>query len=282
MTDRKIRIVADSASDTLNVADVIFDVAPLKIITAEKEYTDNKTLDVQGMMDELSKYKGKSSTSCPSAGDWMEAFGEADEILCITITSALSGSYNAAVMAKQNYEETYPERKVYVFDSLSAGPELRLIIEKMKECIIADHSFEQIVEEIQAYQKQTGLLFMLESLQNLANNGRISPLVAKVAGVLGIRLVGKANEQGELEPLEKARGEKKALVSVLDQMKKEGFCGGKVRIAHCLNEDAAQKMRDLVAQEFPNTQIEWYACGGLCSFYAERGGLLIGFEKNMA
>ena len=279
---RKIGIAADSSADTQAVSGVRYASAALKIITSEKEYTDDSTLDVQGMVNELASYKGKSSTSCPSAGDWMEAFGDNDEVFCVTITSALSGSYNSAVMAKHEYEEMHPERRVHIIDSLSAGPELRLIIEKLKECIQADMPFDAIVDEISAYQKKTGLVFMLESLKNLANNGRVSPIVAKFAGALGIRLVGRASDAGELEPLEKARGEKKALQTMARQMQKEGFAGGKIRIAHCFNESAANNLCDLVRSICTDADIEIYPCGGLCSFYAERGGLLIAFEKNPA
>lgn len=279
MSDRKIKIVADSSADVLSLSEVPFCSAPLKIITAQKEYTDNKELDVLNMVTELASYKGKSSTSCPNSADFLEAFGDAEEIFCVTITATLSGSYNAAMMAKATYEEMYPERRVFVLNSLTAGPEITLIIEKMAELIKEDKSFDDIAAEINAYCQNTGLLFMLESMKNLANNGRVSPLVAKMAGILGIRVVGKASNKGDLEPLNKCRGEEKALRTIAEHLKELGLKSGKVRIAHCFNENAAKALKSIVESQFLDADVKIHECRGLCSFYAEKGGMLIGFEK---
>ena len=102
-----------------------------------------------------------------------------------------------------------------MIDSLSAGPELTLIVEKLEEMISEGKSYEEICTYIPEYQKKTGLLFMLESLNNFAANGRVSPAVAKIAGVLGIRIVGKASDVGTLEPTDKCRGEAKSLSAML-------------------------------------------------------------------
>lgn len=274
----EIKIVADSSADLTSFTGTDFASAPLKIITSQNEYVDDKNLDVEGMVNELIKYSGKSSTACPSPIDWLKAFGESKYIFCITITSALSGSHNAACIAKVDYEEQHPDRKVFVIDSLSTGPEMQLIIEKINSYIKENKSFEEICNLITPYTKKTALIFMLESMRNLANNGRVSPITAKAAGLLGIRVVGKASDKGQLEVLEKSRGEKKALISILSCMKKAGFKGGKVKIGHCLNIDGAEKLKSLISEEFKNTLIEIYNCRGLCSFYAEKGGLLVGFE----
>jgi len=240
---------------------------------------DDASLDIPRMVDDLLSYSGKFGTACPGTGDWLDAFGDAPYVFCVTITSNLSGSYNSACVAKQEYEEAHPDRKVYVVDSLSAGPELALIIDKLADLINEGKTFEEVRDGIIEYQKHADLLFMLESVKNLANNGRVSKLVASAIGLLGIRLVGKASEQGTLEPLHKCRGEKKALPTLVEMLKEYGFSGGKVRIAHCLNLDAAQKLKDMILEKFASAQIEICKCGGLCSFYAEKGGLLVGFEK---
>ncbi len=272
-------IVADSAADVLSLSDVHFTCAPLRIITAQKEYIDNAELDVEGMVDDLSKYKGRSSTSCPNANDWLEAFGDADEVFCVTITGTLSGSYNAALTAKQMYEDAHPDRRVFVLNSLSAGPEIALIIDKLRELVMQDKSFDDIASQVTAYTKHTGLLFMLASMKNLANNGRVSPIIAKMAGLLGIRVVGKASDKGDLEQLGKCRGEAKALDTIVSYLKEFGLKAGRVRIAHCFNEEAGKALKERIQREFQKVQIELCKCRGLCSFYAERGGLLIGFEK---
>ncbi len=276
---KKIKIVADSSADRLSFEGVSFDSAPLKIITTEKVYTDDNTLDVKQMVDDLQQYKGKSSTSCPNTEDFLKCFGDADEIFCITITAALSGSYNSACLAKKQYEQTYPDKKVCVINSLSTGPEMCLIIERIYELIQAGNEYDDICREVEKYMKNTGLLFMLQSMKNLANNGRVSHIAAKMAGVLGIRALGKASDRGDLEMLEKCRGEKRALDSIIEQMKKLGYKGGKVRIAHCFNEEFANKVQDVLKAEFEQINIKLYSCRGLCSFYAELGGLLVGFEK---
>jgi DegV family protein with EDD domain len=150
-------------------------------------------------------YKGKSKSSCPNTSDWLEAFEGADDIFCITITSGLSGSYNSASAAKQIYENDHEGSRVFVIDTLSAGPEISLIIEKIEEYVNNDLEFEDICERITAYIKKTGLLFMLKSLKTFANNGRVSPVVAKIVGIAGICIVGKASDEGTLAPRHKCR-----------------------------------------------------------------------------
>ena len=276
---RNIRIVADSSANILSRDGVEFAAAPLKIITGEREFVDDSNLDVTEMVAWFDSYKGRSQTSCPNPADWLDAFGDADEVYCVAITSGLSGSYNAACIAKQAYEQENPGKQVCVIDSLSAGPELALIIEKLEEYIKDGLSFEEISTKIGVYQQTTGLTFMLASLKNFAANGRVSPAVAKLAGVLGIRIVGKASQQGTLEPTNKCRGEAKSLAAILEHLVENGLKKGKVRIAHCMNENAAQMLMQLIRSKLPETNVEYHRCLGLCSYYAEKGGLLVGYEK---
>jgi len=120
---------------------------------------------------------------------------------------------------------------------------------------------------------------MLESLKNFAANGRVSPAVAKIAGVLGIRVIGKASDAGTLEPTNKCRGEEKSLATLLNNLKAAGLKKGRVMIAHCRNEVAAQEIRRMIQETLRHAEVKIHACRGLCSYYAEKGGLLIGFEK---
>lgn len=276
---RTMKIVADSSANIVSLSYTAFASAPLKVIAGEKEFVDDSALDVGRMVAWFDSYKGKSKTSCPNPGDWLEAFGDADDVFCVTITSGLSGSYNAACIAKQMYETDHPGRRVCVIDSLSAGPELVLIIEKIEECIAQGMAYEEICTAVGDYTKKTGLVFMLESLKNFAANGRVSPAVAKIAGVLGIRIVGKASDQGTLEPTNKCRGESKSLAAILANMKTAGLHEGKVRIAHCMNERAARELECMIREAIPQAEVQIHECRGLCSYYAEKGGLLVGFEK---
>ena len=276
---RTVKIGADSSANLMELKTVAFDAAPLKIIAAEREFIDDRELDLNEMIQFFNSYKGRSRTSCPNPEDWLTAFGDAEDVYCITITSGLSGSYNAACIAKQIYETEHPGRRVFVIDSLSAGPELTLLAEKLEELIAAGKSFEEICAYMPEYQKKTGLLFMLESLNNFAANGRVSPAVAKIAGVLGIRIVGRASDAGTLEPTDKCRGETKSLNAILNRLKESGFKTGKVILAHCLNESAAKKLKNMIEAELPGATVKIGINLGLCSYYAEKGGLLVGFEK---
>lgn len=276
---RTVKIVADSSANLMELKTVSFDAAPLKIITAEREFVDNHALDLEAMIRFFASYKGKSQTSCPNPEDWLTAFGDAEDVFCVTITSGLSGSHNAACVAKEIYESEHPGRRVFVIDSLSAGPELTLIVEKLEELIGEGKSFEDICAYMPAYQKKTGLLFMLESLNNFAANGRVSPAVAKLAGVLGIRIVGRASDVGTLEPTDKCRGEAKSLNAILMHLKESGLKTGKVQLAHCLNASAANTLKKMIETEFPEVTVKIGINLGLCSYYAEKGGLLVGFER---
>lgn len=272
------KIVADSSADLLSISDVAFASVPLTIKTAEKEYVDDENLDIHAMLDDLSKYSGKSGSACPNYSDWKNSFGDAENVFAVTITSGLSGSYNAASIAAKEYMEENPGRKAFVFDSLSTGPESAMIVEKLRELILQELPFEEIVEKVQAYQKHTRLAFSLECIRNLANNGRVNPAIAKIIGMLGIRLVGKASNKGELEMTDKTRGSEKALGDVLKNMIKNGYEGSYVRIHHCENEKAANSLKEKILEKFPEAEIKISITRGLCSFYAERGGILVGYE----
>lgn len=271
------KIVVDSSADLLEMAGVALANAPLKITAGEREFVDDANLDVAEMVDYLRHYTGRSSTACPSAGEWMDAFGDAERVFCVTITSNLSGSYNAAVVAKNEYEATYPERKVAVLDSFSTGPEMVLMVEKIVEMMEQGVDFEEVAAQVRDYADKAQLIFALGSLNNLARNGRVNPAAAKVAGVLGIRIVGKATE-GRLDSLNKCRGEKRALAEMLSVMESLGYQGGKVRISHCFNLEAAEKISAMILEKWPQAQIQSRQARGLVSFYAELNGLLIGFE----
>ena len=274
----KYRIVSDSAANLYALEGADFISVPLKIITEGREYVDRPGLSIAEMVEELHRTKGRSRTSCPNAFEWMEAFEGADAIFAVTISSALSGSHAAAMHAREEYLSAHPDAKVCVIDTLSAGAEMQLIVEKLRALIQRELPFEEIEREIAAYRQHTHVLFCLQSLNNLARNGRISPAIAKLAGVLGIRMLGKGSEEGELQALHKCRGEKRMLETTYSEMKKAGFGGGRVHIAHCLNPDAAEQLRQIILREHPGCAVTIGDCTGLCSFYAEKGGLIIGFE----
>lgn len=273
-----IKIVADSSSNIFAFPGVDYAFAPLTVITAEKQYPDTPELDVEAMIDDLKTVEGKTSTSCPNVQDWLNTFEGAEGIFAVTITSNLSGCYASCVNAREVYLQEHPDVRISILDTLSTGPEMELILEKLRELIAAGHDFDTVDSLIREYMTQTHLSFSLASLVNFARNGRVSPLVAKMVGVLGIRMVGVASDVGTLQPLHKSRGEKKAMEALYDDMKERGFRGGKVRLAHCRNENYANNLKDLIHSEFPDCDVTVIPCGALCSYYAEEGGLLVGYE----
>ena len=271
------KIVVDSSSDLLEIEGVDLASAPLKINAGTREFVDNADLDVNGMVEYLKTFSERTSTSCPSAGEWIESFGDAERVFCITITSNLSGSYNAALAAKGEYEAEHPERKVCVLDSLSTGPEMVLMVEKIRELMAQGVDFDTVGEMLVQYAEDTQMVFALGSLNNLARNGRVNPAVAKVCGVLGIRIVGKVTD-GRLDPQSKCRGEKRSIQEMVKLMGEMGYNGGKIRICHAVNPEGAQAMADLVLEKWPGVDLEIRPARGLVCYYAEINGLLMAFE----
>ena len=152
------RIVADSSCNVLALEDPNYTTVPLKIV-AEKEYVDNTELDLAGMVADLKVHKGKSGTSCPNVGEWLEAFGDAEYVFGITITKHLSGSYNAAQQAAETYMEEHPGRKAFIIDSLSTGPEMMMIVSKIRECEAAGMDFEATKAAVLDYSNHNHTLF---------------------------------------------------------------------------------------------------------------------------
>lgn len=276
-------IVVDSGCDLVNFPEcenVIFERAPLTVRVGEKEYTDDFNLNIDEFMDDMMKCTTTTGSAAPSPSIWYEAYKKADNVFAITITSALSGSYSSAMAAKDMILDEYPDKKIHVIDSLSAGPELTIILYKLMEYIKEGLSFEEITDRITDYQNHTGLTFMLESLDNLIRNGRVNKYVGKIAGVLGIKIIGRASDKGELEVIHKARG--KYMDQLVKTITDEGYQGGKLVISHCYNEDGAKKVQELLRESFPDCSAEIMPTSGLCSYYAENHGMLIGFEKGAA
>ncbi len=280
------KIVVDSSCDISDIRLVYdennelvqFAKAALTIRVGEKEYTDNADLNIREMMDAMEAYDGASVTSCPSPAAWQDCFEGADEIFVITLTSTLSGAYNSAVLARKLELEEHPEKKIYVMDSLSTGPEMALLVQQILYQIQKGYDFDTICKNVEEYRGHTNLVFVLHSIDNLVKNGRVSKLAGFAANVLGISVVGRASEHGELEMISKGRGGNKTNMAVLQEMKARGYQGGNVLITHCFSEKDAGKLRDCIWKEFPHAQISISKTGGLCSFYAETGGLLIGYE----
>lgn len=270
------KIVSDSASNLLQGTQW-YQSVPLKIL-GQQEYIDDGSQDIAEMVHHLKHFKGKSSSSCPNVSDWLDAFEGHQCIFAVTITQRLSGSYNAAVQAANTYREEHPDARIYVIDSMAAGPEMAMIVDKIRTLMDQGLDPDQVMEQVKDYQSHLYTLFCLESLTNLARNGRVNSTVAKLAGVLGIRVCGEA-QQGQIVPIHKARGAKKALNTLVEMIVERGFQDGcLLRVAHCFAPETAQALGDAILEKFPNARFQMETTGVLCSYYAEQGGLMIGFE----
>lgn len=181
-------------------------------------------------------------------------------------------------MAKRLYLEDHPDVNIHIIDTLSAGGENDLIIKKLNLLIGQGLSYEEVIKEITAYQAKTKLLFVLSKVDNLVKNGRLSKLLGAVVGLLNIRMVGEASQDGKLELLQKARGAKKSLIAAFDELIKAGYAGGQIIIAHRNNPKFCQQFSEMIRERFPQAVIEVIPTSGLCSFYAEENGLLMGYE----
>lgn len=276
------KIVADSGCDYREITDLAnqttFESVPLTIQIDNEIFVDNAHLNIDDMMEKMYATSTASKSACPSPDDYLRSFEGAENIFVVTITGSLSGSHNSAQLAKKLFLEENPTANIHVIDSLSAGGEVDLIVKKLNDLIKEGLSFEQVVEAITHYQANTKLLFVLAKVDNLVKNGRLSKLIGAVVGLLNIRMVGEASDTGTLELLQKARGAKKALTAAVDEVLKTGYKGGRIIIAHRNNEKFCQQFTEVIKEKFPAADISFLPTSGLCSFYAEEGGLLMGYE----
>ncbi|HFI0261480.1 TPA: DegV family protein [Streptococcus suis] len=278
----KWKIVADSGCDYRQLAnlapDTEFISVPLTIQIGADTFVDQADLDIDKMMEVMYASSEAASSACPSPQAYQTAFEGAENVVVITLTGGLSGSFNAARVARDMFVEEHPEVNIHLIDSLSAGGEMDLIVDEINRLIATGLEFDELVQAITTYQENSKLLFVLAKVDNLVKNGRLSKLVGTVVGLLNIRMVGEASAEGKLELLQKARGHKKSVTAAFEEMKKAGYDGGRIVMAHRNNAKFFQQFSELVKASFPTAVIDEVATSGICSFYAEEGGLLMGYE----
>ncbi|MGN1408499.1 DegV family protein [Lactobacillus sp.] len=273
-----VRLIVDSSANTLSDPARNLEVVPLTLTFGEENLLDDENLNISDFLTKMEVNQEAGKTAAPSIQRWLDALDGAEQAIIVTITSGMSGTYSSALQARDIYLESHPLAKIIVVDSRSAGPELELIIEGIEE-MLQDPKlrFADLESKIAEYRTKTSLLFLLQSLRNLSLNGRVSPAVAKVAGLLKINLIGTASVDGDLKPLTKARGMKKALKELVKQMEENKYQGGRVIIDECENLADAEKLKELILEKYPDAKITIRPMRGLCSFYAERGGLMVAF-----
>lgn len=274
-----IKLIIDSSSNMKSDPDHNVEVVPLTISFGGKDYIDEQNLNIREFLNDMNQNQVAGKTTCPSIQAWLNALEGTEKAIIITMTSGMSGTFSSALQAKTMYEEKHPTSQIIVVDSRSAGPELTIVLHGIEKMIQGDIRFVDLEEVIAKFRMRTHLLFILQSLHNLSLNGRVSPAAAKVAGLLKINLIGTASKEGKLEPLTKARGMKKAMRELLKYMKDDNYHGGEVIIDHCENEKDAEIIKDKILAEYPDAQVTIRPMRGLCSFYAEEGGIMVGFHE---
>ncbi len=277
------KIIVDSSCDLLSLAHLhtkaAFGRVPLRILVGDTEYVDQAGLDTRAMMDAVYAFKGKTGSACPGPEDYARECRTADECYILTISSSLSGSYNSAVLARELVLAEFPEKRIHVFDTLTTGPELTLLAEEIARLADSGLPFEMVCWEAQRYLARTGLLFQLNSMENLTKNGRVSKMAGMTAKLLGIRMIGIASETGTIHPLHKCRGQEHTYRLVVQELQRNGYAGGRVVVGHAFQQAGAELLRAMILEDFPSADIRIMPLGGLCCYYAEEGGLIVGFEK---
>ena len=272
-------IVTDSSCDlirnSIETHGTDIEEVPFAINVGEKEFIDDKDLDVGEMVDAMEAYQGASHTSCPSPAAWYEVFEKADKIIAMTISANLSGSYNSAVAAREMILEKYPDKRIYILNSFSTGPSLAIFVEKAVDFINNGFYFDAVVEKLQNLARHTHTIFALASYENLMKNGRVNRIIGFLAGKLGIWGVGVGSDEGTIHVKKSARGEVRTIMAFLEDMKQNGFSGGEVFISHCQNLQLAERLRGKIQELWHDAKIKIMPTKGLCSFYAERRGLIV-------
>ena len=275
-------IVADSSCNLRSfepqAPDCVYRFAPLKINVAGDEFIDDASLDVAELNRRVSAEETASSSACPSVGEWADLFRQADNIIAITISANLSGSYEAAVMARDIVLEE-GERNIFIVNSRAAGGKLELLAVEVDRYLTAhpDATFNDVIAHICDLEQSSTVLFLLSSYENLAKAGRMPKMAGVLANKLKIRILGTASSEGTIKVVGPARSQKKAFEKIVGCMKGDGYAGGPVYIDHAFNERAAQELSDRIHQDWPGAEITIMPCGGLCSYYAEEDGLIIGY-----
>lgn len=277
----KWNIITDSSCDMkfddLKFSDIRLAKVPFVFTIDGKDYVDDENLDVDNMIDVMEAAPEVGRSACPSPITWYEQFEQADYSFAITISSNLSGSHNSAVAAKEMLEEAYPDKKVFILDSLSTGPVLAMYVLKLIELIESGLEYDAVVEQIKDYASKRHTIFALNSFTNLIKNGRMSRLSGFIAGVFGIWGVGVASEVGTIDVKTKTRGIKKIINVFIEEMKEHGFKAGSVIISHCHNFEFATVLKDKIVEIWENAKVQIMPTIGLCSFYAERRGIILGY-----
>lgn len=270
-------VIADSCFD-FNEETMDMERIPFKIIIGDDELVDSN-LDTMDLLSKMKNSKSHTKTSCPSPDDFINEFKKCKDTFAVTISSALSGSYNSAMLAVNIMKEKLPNNFVHVFDSQSAAAGETLIALKIKQMVEDNIETEEIIESTNKYISKLKTFFILDSLDNLAKNGRITNLKAIIANVLHIVPIMGEDGKGSIVLKEQVRGKKKAFNRLVDMIGEYNidFENTILGITHCNCVEKAEKLRDEIKIKYPFKDIKIFKASGLSTVYAYDGGIVIAF-----
>ena len=274
------KIIVDSCGELPERCknDSHFESVPLSMQVDEFLIVDDDTFDQADFLKKVALSPNCPKSSCPSPERYMKAYHcEAEHIYVVTLSGNLSGSYNSAVLGKNLYHEEYGDKKIHVFDSCSASIGETLIALKIEECEKAGMSFEKTVEAVTAYRDGQNTYFVLETLEVLRKNGRLSNLKAFVANALNIKPVMGATPEGQIIQLSQTRGINRAVVKMIDYLVDELKNPEEkvVAISHCNCYHRAEMAKEEILKRVSVKDIMILDTRGISSMYASDGGIII-------
>ena len=274
------RVVVDSCGElTQEMKDSgCFINVPLTIMLGDYHIVDDETFDQADFLKRVEEYPDCPKTSCPSPEKYMESYRcDADHIYAVTLSANLSGSYNSAVLGKNLYEEEYGDKPIHVFDSRSASVGQTVIALKIAECEEAGMTFEQVVETVENFITEQITYFVLESLEALRKNGRLTGMKAIVATALNIKPYCGATPEGTIFQVGQARGIKKALSKMVDVFTAELKNSEEkiVAISHCNCFERAMDVKRMNEAKITPNKIIVLDTRGISSTYASDGGIIV-------
>lgn len=279
----KYHIVGDSCTDLTDQLkkEGQVKIVPLTLTVDGVDYIDDETFDQATFIQAVAASSNAPKSSCPSPEEYQRAFGEDDvPAFCVTLSANLSGSYNSACLGQKLVEEINPEKKIHVFNSCSAAIGQTLIVLKIQECIKKGLSFEEIVETVETYIQSQETLFVLDNLETLRKNGRLSLVKATLVNVLNIRPVMFATPEGTIDQLSIARGTKKALKKMCEEIgeRVSDFENRILGISHCNCYERALFVKSEIEKRYSFKDIIIADTAGVATMYANDGGIVISFQ----
>ncbi len=276
-----MRIVADSSCDLTQAMKDKYDITlvPLTISIGDRHFRDDASLDVVQMLENINNSPEVPRSACPSPQEFINAFMAEGSVFVVTLTAALSGTYNSAVMAKGLFLQDYHEKFIHVFDSKGSSVRETLIALKIGELIEKGLDEFEIVDQVNDYIDKMRFIFQLGSLETMIKNGRISKLKGIIANALNIRPILHATETGEAELLENVRTEKKSIQRLVEMVGEQcnDFSDKILGISHCDALEKAEKIKGEIEKTYNFKEVFIVPMRGLSSLYTNRGGITISF-----